>query len=218
MQLGRFACGKMTELTIQNGFLDLGHVLNSKLVDFAWAVPWKDGARPPYTTTKTREQVLAEAKKMVAQGRQQLNQARQTVNDVDLKGATTPQDRLRQDLAQTQAQYLTARRRAGTFNPMMETWIGATEPQLVAGWGRPDGFRVDANGDRLLTYADGYTTTTTIMQGGAVVGETADVHECDITWVVRDGVTITYGWRATDFENQCRALKIGPGPHPELQF
>ncbi|MDR0480609.1 MAG: hypothetical protein LBG66_01840 [Gallionellaceae bacterium] len=218
-QLARFACGTTADLTTANGFLSVGAIADNKLVDLAWAVPWKDGTRPPYTTTKTKEQVLAEGQKVLAQSKKQLEQAKQMVGDVYLQGAATPQERLQKDLAKTEEDYLAARRRGNTINPMLETWVGATGTQLLQGWGNPNHMENDSNGDQLLTYV--YDSSGVLVNGyGAVVG--GETHVCYITWRIRSGIALTYGWQGegSDGARECASwnLKVYPGPYPEKQY
>jgi hypothetical protein len=214
-QLARFACGPMADLSVANGFLSLGSIDQFKLVDLAWGTSWKDGTRPPYTTTKT----LAQMRQDVQRYKEQLDGMRKTIDEVYLKGAASPEDRLRADLDQTHKDAARAmedtRRRSNVFNPVMETWIGATEEQLVSVWGRAQNSGVDANGDRTLTYTYGYTDQG-INGYGAVVSEYP--HYCDITWSLRNGIAITYHWKYTSARSDCSSLTIGMGPYPQKQF
>jgi hypothetical protein len=216
-RLAQFACGSLEQLTVANGFLNIGQITDNNIVDFTWNAAWKDGVRPPYT--KTKEQVLTELQQNLQQYKKQLDDSRKTVNDIYLKGSASPADRLRADVAQTREDTIRStedtRRRSNVFNPVMETWIGATEEQLVGSWGRAQNYGVDTNGNRTLTYTYGYADQ--LRNGsGAILNEAP--HYCNITWVLRNGVTTTYHWKYTSARSDCSSLTIGIGPYPQKQF
>jgi hypothetical protein len=229
-QLYRFACDTKADLESDNEFQKLGSVPDTlTLVDLAWATPWKDGTRPPYTTSvKTKEQAMAMLKKLQKtldqekrQVTKQRDEAQATVNNVYLKGTATPQERLKIDSEKTKSQYLAAQRatqrRSKTINPTLETWIGATEAQILTGWGGPSSIETDSNMDRLLAY--GFDSTSALVtQGGAVVS--SSTYTCTIIWRIHDGVAVDYRWKGSSpFGSagvcQDMHLKIGIGPHPE---
>jgi hypothetical protein len=218
LRVGAFACDTLADLTTANGFMAVGQVNPHQLIDLAWAVPWKDGTRPPYTTTKTLKEQAAEVAKLQEQAnglKKHNDELRQQVLGGYLQGAATPEERLKQDLAKTKSDTLAARseakRRSRTFNPILETWIGATEVQILSYWGSPNGMDTDtANQDRLLTYKYSDTTSALVTQSGQVLNTTT--YTCTVTWRIRESVAVDYGWRG---DCQSMQLKFGQGPHPE---
>jgi hypothetical protein len=87
----------------------------------------------------------------------------------------------------------------------METWVGASEGQLVSGWGKASSARTGADGKKLLTYSQGYTDLV-VGNGGVVTREVK--HACDITWTIQDGVAVGYHWAYAVNPNDCKSVAV----------
>lgn len=129
---------------------------------------------------------------------------RQMKADIDAEPAR--EARVRRDLI----------RRGRTPAPMLETWIGAAESDLVQAWGQPEQNSSDGTA-RFLTYVRGYERQTAMVQSGGgasgVVGEQTESHECVIHFEVRAGAV--YDYRVEGDRHQCAVETFPRGPRPE---
>lgn len=197
-----FACTPARGRTEANQMASLGPLSSVELTDLAWGSFWKDGTRPPYTTKRSKEEVEAQTDAQMAQLQQMRDalpgMARKLKDDYERAGR------------ETQKNTEDFRRRSRTPNSRLESWIGASEQQLVASWGTPPWFRQDG-GARLLSYRYGYRSELRTHGGQGALMSATDYY-CDITFDVREGVVWSY-YLGGEMQ-QCAELKVDMGPNP----
>ena len=102
------------------------------------------------------------------------------------------------------------------YGEMLDTWMGASESQLVSSWGVPHSV-YEADGVKYLTYrnsATGYVPGTAPSYQTNIVGNTIYTNRiggtpgyvisrwCDTTFTVRDGRIVNWSWKG----NGCRSV------------
>ncbi|CAN5472060.1 hypothetical protein BH09PSE6_BH09PSE6_17640 [soil metagenome] len=202
----RFACAKPDERTLANKMAPVGdYIFSTELADISWANYWKDGTRPPYTTSKSKEQIEAARNAQIARLEQQIGSLRQlgisAKKDFD---ESNERDRL----FQQQIREDTARRGGSRANLRLESWIGASEQQLVEGMGTPHQFSEQGEW-RYLSYTVGGVQQ--VMQGNRQIGE--QDYRCTMTFDIRQGKIFTY--RASGAVATCQSTQWVAGPFPE---
>lgn len=156
------------------GFMFIGDT-GISAVDFVWKQLWRDGKRPA-TTYRPSEQEMQDME--------------QHYRD-SMDGA-----------ARTAAEAIDASNRRNSRvgrNAVLENWVGRTEQEFAAVWGRPDRFEDSGNDQRTLYFRKGYVNRTSTVYG-QVLQE--DAHWCDISVLVRGGVIKDY----TTGGNSCDEL------------
>ncbi|CAB3759081.1 hypothetical protein GQ57_20275 [Burkholderia sp. MSh2] len=113
-QFAKFSCGPVGELTLDNGFVKMGPLLDNQLINWAWMYPWKDGQRPP------------EAKATPEQAAQMLKK----LDEVD-KAAFKTYDKERQDVIEKSGEIA----KLGTRPPGMSNQINHGPPHPCGGPG-----------------------------------------------------------------------------------
>lgn len=101
------------------------------------------------------------------------------------------------------------------YGELLDTWMGATESQLVSQWGVPNSV-YESGGVKYLTYRNsstGYVPGTAPSYQTNIVGNTIYTNRiggtpgfvvnrwCDTTFTVRDGRIVHWSWNG----NGCRA-------------
>ena len=197
-----FACTPPRDRTQANQMASLGELSSIELTDLAWNSFWKDGTRPPYTTQRSKQEIQADLDAQMAK----LQEMQAELPRIAQK-AKEDYERGGRELEKSTEDF---RRRSRTPNARLESWIGASEQQLVGAWGTPPGFREDGAA-RLLSYRYGYVSEWRNQGGaGAVVG--VEEHYCDITFDVREGLVWSY--YVDGDMRQCAELEVGMGPNP----
>ncbi|MEB1528854.1 hypothetical protein [Xanthomonas sp. WHRI 7945] len=156
------------------GFMFVGDVGISP-VDFVWKQLWRDGQRPPTTYRPSKEET---------------QEIEQRFRD-SMAGA-----------ASTAAEAMDSSNRRNSRvgrNFALENWVGRTEQEFAAIWGRPDRYEESGDGARTLYFRKGYVNRTSNGYG-QVLRE--DAHWCDISVLVRNGVIKDY----TTSGNSCDEL------------
>ncbi len=113
-QFAKFSCGPAGALTLENGFVNMGPLLDNQLIDWAWMYPWKDGQRPPEAKA-TPEQTARMLKKL---------------DEVDTAAHKT-YDNARQDVIEKSGEIA----RLGTRPPGMSSQINHEPPHPCGGPG-----------------------------------------------------------------------------------
>ena len=105
---------------------------------------------------------------------------------------------------------------AENYKAALESWVGATESQLVSGWGVPDGV-YNSGGYKYLAYkrsSTSYVSGTSPTYTTQIIGNTAYTtsvggssgymitSDCKTTFTLKNGVVI--GWRGEG--NDCTSL------------
>lgn len=203
-QVLKFACDIGASNSQQ--FERIGDYLPAQLDDLTWKKYWRDGEQVPYTTQKTMEQLNARQGSN-DEALQQLSQS----TDAKLHGALQQQEiDIQQSGERSRKLIVDASRRR---YPVLESWINATEDQVIHAWGQPDRFS-ENSGSRFLRYIRGYDNQHAIMQSGAgwtgVVGYSHESHECTIVFEIRQGSVLTY---STVDMDRCYDTRLPRGPN-----
>ncbi len=204
----RFACMDAQSRDQSKGIAMVGdYVLPVDLADVAWKNFWGDSIRPPYTTTRSREEIDADLDSTIAklgamQNRVQSIQstARKDFDENNQRGAEF-QKKIMAD----------TKRRQNTVNPRLETWIDATEQQLVQSWGNPPAFNIEGN-SRFLSYSVGHINELRAGGGAGPVVNT-ESYLCSIRFEVRNGTVYTY--QTSGYAQQCMIASFPLGPNPQ---
>ncbi len=102
------------------------------------------------------------------------------------------------------------------YGELLDTWMGASESQLISQWGAPASV-YESGGAKYLTYrnaSSGYVPGTPASYQSTVVGNTVYTNRiggspgfmvsrwCDTTFTVRDSLVVHWSWQG----NGCRAM------------
>lgn len=201
-----FACAEI--VANDKSFVPVPDVAEHDLTNFTWKILWAGAKRPANTTGKTRSEILAQLDKT-------MQKARTTMEDASAQMQSS-QGKLVDDLSQTRKRQLRlnedVRRRQNTPNTRFETWIGATEQQLHAGFGGPLSVtQRDATGDRYISYRVAHVRQELRRLDGATVSSSD--HYCDVTFKLQHRQVVTYS--GDNFGGVCQAANVGTGPNPE---
>jgi hypothetical protein len=161
-----------------NGML---RVTNDEPTRVTWATFWIDGVEPNWTSTRTAEEINAEIDAKIASTREILARgaamagARLEKLEIDRALTIREQQKLFSQMGQK-------------ASPVLHSWIGLPERELVASWGVPHQ-SFESSGSRFLYYGYGYTTSLVNRYGVETPQET---WACHMTFEVRDGLVTDY--------------------------
>ncbi|MEQ1548797.1 MAG: hypothetical protein ABL918_09145 [Chakrabartia sp.] len=159
------------------------NVTNNQLspMNITWQRFWSDSVEPKWTTTKTREESIAAANAALASARATIDSMIGTAGG-KLQQIETDRD---STILEQRALFAKMRNKA---TPLLQSWVGLSERDLVASWGNPASFH-DEGSARFLNYAYGYTTSIVDEYGNSTPSET---WQCNLTFEVRDGIIADY--------------------------
>jgi hypothetical protein len=200
------------EKLVELGLISMGEQFGSSLSDFTWTTFWQDGTRPPFTTTKTREEIdrdYAEIKKKIAAQDAQMGQA---ANDAQKRI-----DGIKQEEAFIASIRKNFQTKDKKFHTLFYSTPGWDEAQINSAWGAPIRSLWEGS-TRVLVYAyqdtvyDQVQTPVDIMgcQGGVCgkVGETSQTNSvartanCERYLYLRPGGNKA-GPRLVDYAYSC---------------
>ncbi len=140
-----------------------------------WQIFWKDATEPEWTSTKSVEELnaeyetaLAETKKLLESG---LAMAGEKLQEIKTDRETT--------IADQKARFSRMRGRAW---PLLESWLGRSEVDLVRSWGQPHG-SYNSDGSRFVYYVYGIERGVVDRYGNERVQET---FRCDMAFEMRE--------------------------------
>jgi hypothetical protein len=154
-----------------------------------WSTVWRDGTEPQWTTTRSAAEINAAIDKGLTETNALLASATR------MAGAQLQTQEIDRDATiLNQRRMLAKAQNRGT--PLLQTWIGLTEADLVRAWGVPAGSH-NSGASRFLSYAYGFSEVLVNRNGVQRPNRTL---RCDLTLEIRDG-------RIVDFAssgNYCR--------------
>jgi hypothetical protein len=166
-----------------------------------WAVMWKDVQRPQFKTNKTLEQAQADFNRAAAR-------YAATIAGGIKEATETRQRILRDEKITEQEQKALFSKMRGKASPILHSWLGATDRDLVASWGNPSS-SYDASGARFITYTEGYATQMQDQYGNVQAGSRQEFY-CDMTFEVREGIIKDYRSNGNYCGTAASSMARGP--------
>ncbi|NIJ37993.1 hypothetical protein FHR22_002696 [Sphingopyxis panaciterrae] len=196
-QILTFACDKGPKKAAQRAqerdanndprnFIYMGPMSLPRVVDTAWEKLWTDGKRPTYTSNVSVADQNAQVEKIMKDKQALVAQA----------GAIADQSQRDADaIAASQKSRKDRMKREKEVAPALEEWIGRSEGEITAAWGRP--MTVSDRGPvRLLVYRRTHSETYDAQVGQ--VGKEAyyekreNQFHCDLTLEFQRGMLADY--------------------------
>jgi hypothetical protein len=168
MKMALFMCDKKAR-TEKNFMLRADQAEDP--MEKTWAVMWKDVQRPQFKTNKTLEQAQADFNRAAAR-------YAATIAGGIKEATETRQRILRDEKITEQEQKALFSKMRGKASPILHSWLGATDRDLVASWGNPSS-SYDASGARFITYTEGYATQMQDQYGNVQAGSRQEFY-CDM--------------------------------------
>jgi hypothetical protein len=150
-------------------------------MEITWATFWKDAAQPAWTSTRTPEEINASIDQTLAETNAMLSSA------VQIAGAQLQRQEIDRDATiLNQRRMLAKAQNRGT--PLLQTWVGRTEEELVRAWGVPAGSH-NSGSSRFLSYAYGFSEVLVDQNGFSRPNRTL---RCDLTLEVKEGRIVDF--------------------------
>ncbi len=178
-QIHSFVCDSKGRKT-NEAFVNIANN-NSGPMDLTWQAFWSDGVEPKWTSSRTADEIMASIDTSLAAAHETTKKM-QEIAGGKLQQIETDRD---STILEQRALFAKMRNKA---TPLLQSWVGFRERDVVASWGVPGSFH-DAGGARFLNYTYGYTTSLVDRYGNATPTET---WKCNLTFEVRSGIISDY--------------------------
>jgi hypothetical protein len=152
-------------------------------LDFTWDVAWNEVPKPKFTTSKTLAQAQADFDKQVARNQATIDRGTKEFTEKRLQ-------MLRDEKVTAMEQRALFSKMRGKASPLLHSWLGASDRDLVASWGNPTSY-YDASGARFMTYTEGYATQMQDQYGNVQAGSRQEFY-CNMTFEVSAGLIKDY--------------------------
>ena len=185
-----------------------------RLSDYSWSHLWPEGKRPPYTTTKSREEIEKDRAELEAR----------------MAALSSKAGQVEQQIAGMEAERLFMEKTAANFRKKNDaqrerfySMQGWTEKEIVDFWGAPNGIS-ELAGTKSLRYISRVDTRQVVVDNipvydgrGGVVGMNqaerveGELSECDLTLFLEQGGSKP-GHRLVDYKlngTNCRVDTLG---------
>ena len=163
-----------------------------------WQMFWKDATEPKWTSSRSAAELNAEIDAGMAETRKLLESAAAMAGG-KLQEIKTDRETT---IADQKARFARMRGKAW---PLLESWMGRAEIDLVRSWGQPHG-SYDVNGSRFIYYVYGFERGVADRNGNQYVQET---FSCNMAFEVRGTKIADY--RSSGNYCETAAANLAPG-------